>query len=302
MKKLFSLILISAFCLSLCACSLIPDAEVVYVPAESEATAEAGIASDSTASENDAADAEAAETLCGIMEDMYENYHPGTAGSSLTLAAFAGRMLDWYELRGSVGAISKAAAAFAAVHEDYAAVDSNSEISVGFPAVLAEVWRCAADMSFPGGDEVLESAGYARSTDWDPAHTEVFFTQLFAAFGLQESASVRLYYGRSLSVKYPAETDEYSLMSALRAAGVIDYETQLTSFTHDGDHLALDFGSELVTMLNGLDVDGEHTALSCIANTFLDAFGAESITFTVDGNALSTEKSSYDYAIGRDDL
>ena len=301
MKKVISLVFVFIFCFSTCACSLIPDAEVVYVPAESPA-ADAGNVSDNPVSENDAADAEAAEMLCGIMEDTYNNYHPGTAGSSLTLAAFAGRMLDWCELRGSVGAISRAAAAFAAVHEDYAAVDTGSEVPAGFPAGLADVWRCAADMSFPGGDEILESAGYARSTEWAPAHTEVFFTQLFSAFGLEAPASVKLYYGRSLSVTYPAEANEYSLIAALRAAGVIDYETQLTSFTRDGDHLVLDFGSELITMLNGLDIDGEHTALNCIANTFLDAFGAESITFTVDGNALSTEKASYDYAIGHDGL
>lgn len=302
MKKVISLVFVFFFCFSICACSLIPDAEVVYIPAESEETAEPGNASDNTVFENDAADAEAAETLCGIMEEMYENYHPGTAGSSLTLASFAGRMLDWYELRGSVGAISKAAAAFAASHEDYAAVDTGSEIPVGFPAALAAAWGCSADMSFPGGDEILESAGYARSAEWNPAHTETFFTQLFAAFGLEAPASVKLYYGRSLSVTYPAEANEYSLMAALRAAGVVDYETQLVSFNRDGDHLVLDFSSELITMLNGLDIDGEHTALSCMANTFLDAFGAESITFTVDGNALSTEKSSYDYAITRGSL
>lgn len=301
MKRIISIFILSAFCLSLCACSLVPEAEVVVVPAE-EAPAEAQPSSAGSVSETDTVDAEAAETLCGIIEDLYANYHPGTAGSSLTLAAFAGRMLDWYELRGSVGAISKAAAAFTSAHEDYAAVDESGEISVGFPATLADAWRCAADMSFPGGDAILEDAGYERCTDWDPAHTEVFFTQLFAAFGLDEPESIKLYYEKISSVKYPAEANEYSLMAALRAAGVIDYNTQLTAFIHDGDHLALDFSSEIIPMLNNLDDSGEHYALGCIVCTFLDAFAADNITLTVDGKALATERATYDFAVTRGDI
>lgn len=301
MKKIIAIILLSAFCLSLCACSLVPEAEVVVVPAE-ETPAEAQPSSADGVSETDTADAEAAETLCGIMEDLYANYHPGTAGSSLTLAAFAGRMLDWYELRGSVGAISKAAAAFASAHEDYAAVDESGEISVGFPAVLAEAWHCAADMSFPGGDAILEGAGYERCAEYDPAHTEIFFTQLFAAFGLDEPESIKLYYGKVSSVRYPADTNEYSLMAALRAAGVVDYNTQLTAFIHDGGHLALDFSSDIVPLLNSLDNDGEHCTLGCIVCTFLDAFEADNITLTVDGKALTTERATYDFAITRGDI
>lgn len=301
MKKIISIIILSAFCLSLCACSLVPEAEVVVVPAE-EAPAEAQPSSADGVSEADRSDAEAAETLCGIMEDLYANYHPGTAGSSLTLASFAGRMIDWYELRGSVGAISKAAAVFASAHEDYAAVDENGEISVGFPATLADVWRCAADMSFPGGDAMLADAGYERCSEWDPAHTEAFFTQLFAAFGLDEPESIKLYYGKVSSVRYPADTNEYSLMAALRAAGVIDYNTQLTAFIHDGGHLALDFNNEIIPMLNSLDDSGEHYTLGCIVCTFLDAFAADNITFTVDGKALVTERATYDFAVTRDDI
>lgn len=301
MKKIIAIILLSVFCLSLCACSLVPEAEVVFVPAE-QALSETEPSFADSISEADAADAEAAETLCGIMEDMYTNYRPGTAGASLTLAAFAGRMLDWYELRGSVGAISRAAAAFASAHEDYAAVDESSEISVGFPAVLTDAWRCAADMSFPGGVGILEDAGYSRSTEWDPAHTEVFFTQLFTAFGLEEPESIQLYYGKISSVMYPAEADEYSLIAALRTAGVIDYDTQLTAFIHDEDHLALDLSREFPLMLNSLDSEGEHFSLGCITYTFLDAFGADNITFTVDGKALATERATYDFAITRDDI
>lgn len=302
MKKTIAIILLITLCMSLCACSLVPEAEVVVLPVE-ETSSEAEQAAAKNASEIDSADAEAAETLCGIMEDMYTNYHPGTAGSSLKLAAFTARMLDWYELRGSVGAISRAAAAFAAAHEDYAETDNSTEAASGFPETLKSSWNNAVEMSFPGGNSILDDCGYSPDASWSPDHTETFYSQLFSAFGFELPILADVYYSNMQKAAYPVEAvNEYAAMSALYTAGVISPDIQLNAFINDGDHLAIDLSSGFTDYLNSLDSTGEHYALCCVALTFLDLYSAEDITVTVEGKSLATNYGIYDFGITRSDV
>ncbi len=300
MKRTVAYILTVALCLSLCACSLVPEAEIVIVPEQSpEATA----APDSSVSAADDADSEAADALLAVLEELYSDYYPGTAGSSLKLAAISGKMLDWYALYGSAGAISKASAAFAAKHSDYNIYDESSEISDGFPPTLRDTWRRAAEISFPGGEAILDDAGYSKSAQWDAADTDVFFSQLFSALALETPERADIYYGDFKKASMPIdELNEHTLAAALRTAGVLPSDVEINVFINNGEHLAIDFSKGLTDYLNGLDEAGEHLTLSCIVLTYLDAYSADNITMTVDGAVLATGYGTYDFAITRNDV
>lgn len=301
MKKITAYILLAALCLSLCACSLVPEAEVVVVPEQSPEVS--GSPETPVPGTADDADAEAADALLAVLDELYSDYHPGTAGSSLKLAAISGKMLDWYAQYGSAGAISRASAAFAAKHADYNIYDESSEISEGFPPTLRDVWRCAAEMSFPGGDAVLADAGYSRNSEWVTADTDVFFSQLFSALALEAPERVYIYYGDLQKAAMPIdELSEHIIAAALRSAKVLPADVQINAFIHDGDHLAIDFSKELSDYLNSLDAAGEHRTLSCIVLSFLDAYSASNVMMTVDGKVLSTSYGTYDFAISRSDV
>lgn len=300
MKKTVAYILTVVFCLSLCACSLVPEAEVVIVPEQSPEVSSTPEAAAETAAD---ADAEAAEALLSVLNELYTDYHPGTAGSSLRLAAISGEMLDWNALYGSAGAISKAAAAFAAEHTDYNIYDDSSEISVGFPPALRDVWRRAAEIGLPGGAATLEDAGYSARAQWDTADTDVFFSQLFSALALESPERVTIYYGDLQKAAMPVEElNEHVLAASLRMANVLPSDAEINAFINDGEHLAVDFGSGLTEYLNGLDAAGEHLTLSSIVLTYLDAYSADNITLTVDGGTLATNYGTYDFAITRNDI
>lgn len=67
---------------------------------------------------------------------------------------------------------------------------------------------------------------------------------------------------------------------------------RVLSFTESGEpgrkQLALDLSSEFSDFIGGQGTSGEFTVLGSMVNTFLSAFGGESILITVEGGALTT--------------
>lgn len=302
MIKVFAFILSAVLCFSLCACGLVPESEVVYVPVDESHEAEPSSQASAVESE-DEAEVESANELLAILEELYGEYHPGTAGSSLKLAAIAGELMDWYAQSGSVSAMSRATAAFAAAHDDYSIVDNATEIAAGFPVSLMSVWNSAAELCLPGGEALLEGSGYTKQSDWESANVEQLFTMLYGALGLELPECFDVYYGIDNKLSMPAETvNEHIVFSALVKAKVFSPDIVFNAFIHDGENLRIDFSKELTPYLNSLDAAGEHNALGCLVLTLLEAFDAKTITITVDGKALSTNYGTYDFAISRSDV
>ena len=88
--------------------------------------------------------------------------------------------------------------------------------------------------------------------------------------------------------------DENTVFAALKAAGVIPEETKLLSFANDGGALTLDMSGEFAAHVNTLGTSGEYMALGSVVNTYLTAFGADTLTLLSDGAPLETGHNVYD--------
>lgn len=120
----------------------------------------------------------AASELDALLTDLLQNYHPGTAGCSLTAARLAGTLLDWY-----AAAQPDAAAITAATQEFYGTLDVTQ--AVDFAEQLGGVYSVAQELLSDTAADFLESAGYAPTAfPWTEAAVTDLFTALYSGLGL----------------------------------------------------------------------------------------------------------------------
>lgn len=113
------------------------------------------------------------------------------------------------------------------------------------------------------------------------------------------AVSVTIYYGNARAdgleqkeVEISALTPE-NLIGQLSAMNVVSIDTKVNSFTQEGTMLKLDLSKGFESYLNMMGTGGEYIVMGGVVNTFLDAYDAESIVITVDGNVLETGHASY---------
>ena len=173
-----------------------------------------------------------------ILTDIYNNYHPGTAGCSLKAAACAAQLLDWYYISGTPESAAGSAANFAAANDLSEDATHANGIPVDFAAKFAEIWRSAMSLSF-GNVGVLNDAGYSSENAyrWRPDEVSSLFETLYGSMALPVPETVRVYYGDEnaehlLATLYPiADFSEYGVLGVLRMAGHFDGSVELLSFT-----------------------------------------------------------------------
>ena len=88
--------------------------------------------------------------------------------------------------------------------------------------------------------------------------------------------------------------DENNVFAALQTVGVIPEDVELLSFTQNGSALTLDFNEAYASYIQTLGTSGEYMAIGCLVNTYLAAFGAETVTITVNGAPLESGHVIYD--------
>lgn len=118
-----------------------------------------------------------ADKLVDILCDISSSYYVGTAGSSLSAAKLAGRLLDWYEDSGydETYIISEAEKYASAMDADHAAM---------FNEQLDGVYGMAGYICGTDGEGMLESAGYSSDHyPWDTARMEKLFSAIYAGTG-----------------------------------------------------------------------------------------------------------------------
>lgn len=93
------------------------------------------------------------------------------------------------------------------------------------------------------------------------------------------------------------ELNAQALAELLSGSGVIAENVTVNSFSIDGGSILLDLSAEFSAGLNQMGSSGEYLMLGSLVNTFLDAFSADSILITVDGQALETGHAVYDQAL-----
>lgn len=249
-------------------------------------------------------------TPISILTDIYNNYHPGTAGCSLKAAACAAQMLDWYygiaDRDHAADAAAGSAANFAAANDlSEDAVHANG-ISVDFDKKFAEIWRSAMSLAF-GNVGVLNDAGYhtENAYRWRPDEVSALFETLYNGLSLPLPETIRLYYGDEnaehlLATPYPiADVSEYSVLAALRMAGHFDGSVELLGFTKAGGDITLDFNEAFAQRIRSTGTAGEYILMGSLVNTYLDAFNAATVTVTVEGGVWESGHVIYDMPMGR---
>ena len=113
--------------------------------------------------------------------------------------------------------------------------------------------------------------------------------------------SFNLYYGDDNAEKLLSEEVWVSELSAdtvveeLIRVGVLREGVAVNKMAINGEQLELDFNQAFADLLCSMGTSGEYIIMGSTVNSFLDAFGATSLVFTVNGEILETGHVIYDF-------
>lgn len=298
MKKIIAILLALAMALALCACGAKPvEPTEEPAPVPSPSAAQEPEAPEVPASP-EPAPSESETTLIGLLNDINENYRPGTAGSGMAGYKYAAMLLDWFEKYPNTDTVFGSAANFAAV--------TNTEDGE-LAAKLLTLWQNAVSLTFGQNMGELESVGYVPEADtWNTYNTHVLFETLYSGLSFELPALITVYYGDDnaehlISTVYPTDRlDEYSVMGALKAVGAVNMDVGLNSFEAKERTLYIDVSKEFQTQLCSYGTSGEMILMGSVVRTYLEAFNSDEIVITVDGETLESGHEIYGYAISAD--
>lgn len=318
MKNVLALCLILALCLGLSACAaeVAPSLPTPAVPEESEppvqespAVPEPEVPSAGPASAGDPS----VDAGCEVLENIYERYYPGTAGSSLSAARYAAMLLDWYvsiEAEDSpdrIAKVRKTGESFASGHDLSPDAETENGVPVDFPEKFRAIWSTAMSLAF-GDTAVLEDAGYAPQFSWDAPDADMLFASLYEGLALDRLEHVKVYFPDDqvmylLTAEVPVYSREASyILYALKTAHVVPRETELLSCETDAEGmLHLDLSGEFREYVCKMGTSGEALTMAGLVNTFLEATGTHSLRLTVEGKDLETGHAIYDFPLSFED-
>lgn len=174
MKRIILIVLALCLALSLCACGSIESKPSESIQPSAEPTMEA-----TPEPTSDPADSPEAKALVSLLEEIRDGCFPGTAGSSLTSAAFAGRLLDWNaDAAQDADVISAAAKKFA---------DSlTAEQAELFPDQIGLVRAAAGELTTDSANDLLSESGYeAKSGPWTVETVSALFDAVYSGLGIE---------------------------------------------------------------------------------------------------------------------
>lgn len=94
------------------------------------------------------------------------------------------------------------------------------------------------------------------------------------------------------------ELSPETLLEKLFEKGVFSEAVKAGSFSVDNYNIIhLDLDESFKKQMNSMGTSGEYIMLGSLANTFLDAFDADGLSLTVDGEILETGHTIYDFTI-----
>lgn len=97
------------------------------------------------------------------------------------------------------------------------------------------------------------------------------------------------------------ESDQISadnVLAALQEYLVLPDTVKLNAFGSSGTQLIMDFNQPFGDLICATGTSGERMITGSVFNTFLNAFQAESVVFTVEGEILESGHVIYDFPIG----
>lgn len=94
-----------------------------------------------------------------------------------------------------------------------------------------------------------------------------------------------------------SEINEAVIVEQLIAAGVLTEGTAVNELRMDGTQLTIDFNQPFADLICSMGTSGEHIIVGSTVNTFLCAYGADALVFTVDGEILESGHVVYDFPL-----
>lgn len=101
-------------------------------------------------------------------------------------------------------------------------------------------------------------------------------------------------------VPVPVETDRIdadTVLAALQEHNALPDTVLINAFGSDGNKLIIDFNQAFGDLVSSTGTSGERMIVGSVVNTFLSAFQAESVYFTVEGEILESGHVIYDFPI-----
>ena len=93
------------------------------------------------------------------------------------------------------------------------------------------------------------------------------------------------------------EISAETVLAELKARNVLPEAIQMNSFAVEDGLITVDFNQSFADIVCSMGTSGELMIVGSVVNTLLDAFRAESVAFTVDGQILESGHTIYDFAL-----
>lgn len=88
------------------------------------------------------------------------------------------------------------------------------------------------------------------------------------------------------------------ILTELQSSGVLPADgIIINAFGSQGDQLNIDFNDSFADAVNAMGTSGEYMIIGSVVNTFLNAFQAQSVFLTVNGEILESGHVIYDFPL-----
>lgn len=235
------------------------------------------------------------DALC----DLFNNYHPGTAGSSLTGARIAATIVD-FSLTNGLDAVRSGAAAFD--------LGEENEFGETLTDKLTAMYETAMGLYGESGKSLLTDGGYTPTNyPYSAKDVRDAYTAIFTERGYEVPAVVRIYRSDANAEHFLAfgmkldgtEITAETLNGAMDGL-IFENGAAFNTVTADKDgHIKADMNEAFAVQLRSLGTTGEYFLVGGIVNTLLDAFDGTDVTLTVNGAPLESGHAVYDTALTR---
>ena len=235
------------------------------------------------------------DALC----DLFQNYHPGTAGSSLTGARIAATIVD-FSIANGPDAVRAGAQAFD--------LGEETEFGETFAEKLAIMYETAMGLYGENGKSLLTDSGYTP-THYPYAAKDVrdAYIEIFTARSYDLPAVVRVYRINAnadgfLAVGVRLDGEEITADALNAAMNGLLFENGAAFHTvtvDEAGHIKADLNDAFAAQVRSFGTSGEYYLVGGVVNTLLDIYDGADVTLTVNGAPLESGHAVYDTAITR---
>ena len=235
------------------------------------------------------------DALC----DLFQNYHPGTAGSSLTGARIAATIVD-FSIANGPDAVRAGAQAFD--------LGEETEFGETFAEKLAIMYETAMGLYGENGKSLLTDSGYTP-THYPYAAKDVrdAYIEIFTARSYDLPAVVRVYRINAnadgfLAVGFRLDAEEITADALNTAMNGLLFENGAALNAVEVDeagHIKADLNDAFAAQVRSFGTSGEYYLVGGVVNTLLDIYDGADVTLTVNGAPLESGHAVYDTALTR---